>query len=66
MSYAKIAKQVDIAMRHSDKPCIGDMCDDMHTCKRHERTIDIVGRFQRRFGQGKTPQVPAGIFRSTC
>ncbi len=46
--YAHIQRQVDLAMRHSDKPCIGEPCDDINTCPRHARTTALVLRVTRR------------------
>lgn len=47
--YARTAAWVDIALRHSAKPCIGG-CDLDATCKRHARTTAIVWRYSRRHG----------------
>lgn len=46
--YAEAASQVDLCMAHSDKTCIGEQCDDIHTCKRHDRTLQVVKRLTRR------------------
>ena len=45
--YSYIANQVDLAMKHGDKPCIGNECDLDSPCTRHERTIDVVNRYMR-------------------
>jgi len=45
--YPEAARQVDLCIRHGDKPCIGEDCDDLHTCKRHDRTLQVVRRLVR-------------------
>ena len=50
--YALIQRQVDVAMKHGEKDCIGDECcdfgEDVFTCIRHSRTAELVGRYLRR------------------
>jgi len=46
--YALIQRQVDVALDHGDKRCIGQMCDEDFSCKRHSRTADLVFRYLRR------------------
>jgi len=45
--YALIQRQVDIAMRHGSKDCIGEDCDLGFDCVRHSRTAELVGRYLR-------------------
>jgi hypothetical protein len=45
---ARIAWRTHYAMRHTNKPCIGGECDDVDTCRRHERTAEVVERMMRR------------------
>lgn len=45
--YGHIADQVNVAMRHSNKPCVGDGRDEGSPCPRHERTIRVVDRYLR-------------------
>ena len=45
--YGYIANQVDLAMKHGDKPCVGYDCDLDSPCTRHARTIDVVNRYIR-------------------
>lgn len=50
--YALIQRQASIAIRHSNKPCIGEECCDSgdlsFTCIRHSRTPALVNRYLRR------------------
>jgi hypothetical protein len=46
-TFNSIATKVDLAMAHSDKPCLGDGCDGDTNCKRHEKTGALVLRLYR-------------------
>lgn len=46
--YALVQFQVDVAMKHGDKLCIGEPCDSQFSCIRHRRTADLVFRYLRR------------------
>ena len=46
-------RMVDIAMRHTDKPCIGEPCDLDAPCKRHSRTTRLVNRLFPTTKRGK-------------
>ena len=46
-TYAETAHKVDLAMRHTDKPCIGEPCDLDAPCKRHARTVALVFRLTK-------------------
>jgi len=46
--YALVQRQVNVAMKHGDKICIGNMCDEDFSCIRHRRTADLVFRYLRR------------------
>jgi hypothetical protein len=53
MKYAVIAEKVDLAIKHTDKPCIGEPCDLDAPCKRHARTVSLVERvFKKRRSHG--------------
>lgn len=45
--YPRIAENVDKAMAHSRKKCLGEDCDDGAPCRRHGRTAEIVNRWRR-------------------
>ena len=49
LDYGKIARQVDIAMAHQHRPCLGGECSDPESprCRRHENTTDVVKRYLR-------------------
>jgi hypothetical protein len=51
--YARIARQVDLAMRLTDKPCISRPCDEGAPCKRHAHVYAVVERYQRMKGEGQ-------------
>lgn len=46
-SHHKTAHKVNIAMKHMDKPCIGEPCDVDAPCKRHKRTTTLVRRITK-------------------
>jgi len=46
--YANVQQKVDVAMKHGDKRCIGQMCDKDFSCTRHSRTTNLVFRYLRR------------------
>jgi len=46
--YALVQRQVDVAINHGAKDCIGWDCDEDFTCIRHRRTADLVFRYLRR------------------
>jgi hypothetical protein len=48
-TYAYIARSVDLAMRHMERPCVGVVCDLDAPCPRHERTGEVVQRYLRRY-----------------
>jgi hypothetical protein len=43
--------RVRLALRHTDKPCVGEPCDEFEPCKRHNRTHDLVMRATKRIAQ---------------
>lgn len=46
--YATVARKTQIAMKLSNKPCVGKGCDDMNpTCKRHSNIPAIVNRYYK-------------------
>jgi len=45
--YGEIAYKVDLAMKLSDRPCVGDGCDEDRTCARHRRIPGVVIRYLR-------------------
>ena len=45
--YRHIARRVNLAMKHSYKPCVGEPCDEGFACSRHARTIRVVERYIR-------------------
>jgi hypothetical protein len=44
---ADVARRVSVAIRHGDRPCIGEACDLDAPCERHRRTVDVVARYMR-------------------
>ena len=45
--YGSIALQVDLAMEHSYKHCLGGDCDEDACCQRHARTPEVIDRYLR-------------------
>lgn len=45
--HASVARQVDLAMAHGDRPCAGGDCDLDEPCPRHARTLEVVERYLR-------------------
>ncbi len=45
-----LQQKVSLAMKHTDKACIGEPCDLDAPCKRHNRTASVVIRLARRQG----------------
>lgn len=44
LTYAEKSDMFNLAMKHLEKPCIGDECDGEVNCKRHSRTLQLVIR----------------------
>lgn len=45
--YGSTALKVDLAMAHTDRPCVGGECDSAAPCERHRRTAQVVERLTR-------------------
>jgi len=45
-----LQQKVNLAMKHTNKACIGEPCDLDAPCKRHSITIGVVQRLARRIG----------------